>query len=126
VDPSLIPASSDAATDSCCVSKRTADCLLLEALNATYRDRASTPNCCATASVEPKLVAKLMAEMSLIRLQTEQFRVRAQPDAAATVDPVKRDLRADEGTKGVGDITNIKKWQGPDVFGLADRLRHPR
>ncbi len=94
--------------------KRTADCLLFEALNATYGYRRIHAELLRGGErVEPKLVAKLMAEMSLIRVQPKPFRTTTQPDAAATVDPVKRDLRADEGTKVVGDITTyIKTWQG--------------
>jgi putative transposase len=65
--------------------------------------------------VGEKLVAKLMAEMDLIPLQPRPFRTttQADPDAAATVDLVKRDFCADApGTKVVGDITYIRTWQG--------------
>ena len=65
--------------------------------------------------VGPALVAKLMAEMGLIPVQPRPFRTttQADPDAAATVDLVKRNFGADElGTKVVGDITYIRTWQG--------------
>ena len=65
--------------------------------------------------VGEKLVAKLMAEMDLVPVQPRPFRTttQADPDAAATVDLVKRDFCADApGTKVVGDITYIRTWQG--------------
>lgn len=65
--------------------------------------------------VGEKLVAKLMAEMDLVPVQPRPFRTttQADPDAAVTVDLVKRDFCADApGTKVVGDITYIRTWQG--------------
>lgn len=61
------------------------------------------------------LVAKLMAEMGLVPLQPRPFRrtTEPDPDAAETVDLVKRDFSADRpGSKVVGDITYIRTWQG--------------
>lgn len=61
------------------------------------------------------LVAKLMAEMGLVPVQPRPFRKTTEPDpdAAETVDLVKRDFSADRpGSKVVGDITYIRTWQG--------------
>lgn len=61
------------------------------------------------------LVAKLMAEMGLFPVQPRPFRKTTEPDpdAAETVDLVKRDFSADRpGSKVVGDITYIRTWQG--------------
>ena len=61
------------------------------------------------------LVAKLMAEMGLVPVQPRPFRKTTEPDpdAAETVDLVKRDFSADRpGSKVVGDITHIRTWQG--------------
>jgi len=65
--------------------------------------------------VGPKLVGKLMGEIGLIPVQPRPFRTTTEPDpdAAGTVDLVKRDFSARQpGTKVVGDITYIRTWQG--------------
>ena len=81
-----------------------------------------------------------MAEMGLIPVQPRPFRTTTQsdPDAADTVDLVKRDFCADApGTKVVGDITYIRTWQGwlylatlidcanprGDRYAMADHMR---
>lgn len=89
---------------------------LFQAFNATYGYRRIHAELLRGGErVGPKLVAKLMGEMDLIPVQPRPFRTttQADPDAAATVDLVKRDFRAAApGTKVVGDITYIRTWQG--------------
>lgn len=89
---------------------------LFEAFDATYGYRRIHAELLRGGErVGPKLVAKLMREMGLIPLQPRPFRTTTEPDpdAAATVDLVKRDFSADApGTKVVGDITYIRTWQG--------------
>jgi putative transposase len=89
---------------------------LFKAFNATYGYRRIHAELLRGGErVGPKLVAKLMGEMDLIPVQPRPFRTttQADPDAAATVDLVRRDFCADApGTRVVGDITYIRTWQG--------------
>jgi putative transposase len=89
---------------------------LFKAFNASYGYRRIHAELLRGGErVGPKLVAKLMGEMDLIPVQPRPFRIttQADPDAAATVDLVRRDFCADApGTKVVGDITYIRTWQG--------------
>lgn len=65
--------------------------------------------------VGPELVRRLMREMCLFTLQPRPFRTTTEPDpdAAATVDLVKRDFSVPRpAAKVVGDITYIRTWQG--------------
>ena len=68
---------------------------LFEAFDATYGYRRIHAELLRGGErVGPKLVAKLMREMGLIPLQPRPFRTTTEPDpdAAATVDLVKRDF----------------------------------
>ena len=89
---------------------------LFQAFNATYGYRRIHAELLrAGERVGPELVRKLMAEMGLIPLQPRPFRTTTEPDpnAADTVDLVKRDFTAQRpATKVVGDITYIRTWQG--------------
>ena len=67
------------------------------------------------ASVSPRLVRSVMAELGLKACQPRAYKVTTQPDrdASGPEDLVGRDFTADQpGTKLVGDITYIRTWQG--------------
>ena len=67
------------------------------------------------ASVSPKLVRSVMAELGLKACQPRAYKATTQPDpdASGPEDLVGRDFTADApGTKLVGDITYIRTWQG--------------
>ena len=89
---------------------------LFEAFDGTYGYRRIHAELVrAGERVCPKLVRKLMREFALIPVQPRPFRTTTEPDpdAAGSVDLVKRDFAAQRpGTKVVGDITYIRTWQG--------------
>jgi len=89
---------------------------LFEAFDGTYGYRRIHAELVrAGERVCPKLVRKLMRELALIPVQPRPFRTTTEPDpdAAGSVDLVKRDFAAQRpGTKVVGDITYIRTWQG--------------
>lgn len=67
------------------------------------------------ASVSPKLVRSIMAELGLKASQPRAYRTTTESDPAAEApaDLVGRDFTADQpGLKLVGDITYIRSWTG--------------
>ena len=89
---------------------------LFEAFDDTYGYRRIHAELVrAGERVCPKLVRRLMRGWAIVPVQPRPFRTTTEPDpdAAGSVDLVKRDFAAQRpGTKVVGDITYIRTWQG--------------